>query len=111
MKKIALPVANGILCPHFGHSEQFHVFDVEGTKITNETILPPPPHEPGILPRWLSEKNVTDVIAGGMGQRAITLFNQQRINVYVGAPSKKPKELVEDFLNGTLETSINLCDH
>ncbi|MCK7542001.1 MAG: hypothetical protein MZV63_69485 [Marinilabiliales bacterium] len=35
----------------------------------------PRPHEPGLLPGWLAEKGVTDVIAGGMGQRAIGLFN------------------------------------
>lgn len=34
------------------------------------------PHEPGFLPVWLALQGVTHIIAGGMGQRAISLFNQ-----------------------------------
>jgi len=56
-------------------------------------------------------KGVTDVIAGGMGQRAIGLFNQQKINVFVGAPIKSPKELASDLLTDSLETGANYCDH
>ena len=111
MKKIALPVVDGKLSPHFGHCQHFEIFDVENNKIIEKTVAISPPHEPGILPGWLAEKGVTDIIAGGMGQRAIGLFNQNNINAYVGAQIKEPKELVLDFIKGTLETSANLCDH
>ena len=94
-KKIAIPLEDGILCSHFGHCQQFAIIDAETITITGETLITPPPHEPGLLPGWLAEKGVTDVIAGGMGQRAIDLFNQQNINVFVGAPIKPP----------------NYCDH
>jgi len=47
-----------------------------------------------------------------MGQRAIDLFNQQKINVFVGAPiGKKPKDLANDLLNNTLSAGANYCDH
>ena len=61
--------------------------------ITEVSLVTPPPHEPGLLPAWLAEKGVTDVIAGGMGQRAIDLFNHQKINVFVGAQIKSHSEL------------------
>ncbi|NMB51362.1 MAG: ATPase, partial [Bacteroidales bacterium] len=80
-KKIAIPLEEGILCSHFGHCQQFAIIDAEGKEITFETLVTPPPHEPGLLPGWLAEKGVTDVIAGGMGQRAINLFNERKINV------------------------------
>jgi len=84
-KRIAIPLENGILCSHFGHCQQFAILDTDSNLITNESFITPPPHEPGLLPGWLAEKGVTDVIAGGMGQRAIELFNRQNINVFVGA--------------------------
>jgi predicted Fe-Mo cluster-binding NifX family protein len=68
-------------------------------------------HQPGLYPKWIAQHGVTDVIAGGMGQQAITLFNQQNINVFVGAPVKEPKLLVEDFLTGQLLLNANYCDH
>jgi predicted Fe-Mo cluster-binding NifX family protein len=110
-KKIAIPLENGILCAHFGHCHQFAIIEAEYGNIKNESVLTPPPHEPGVLPTWLAEKGVTDVIAGGMGQRAIALFNQEKINVFVGAHQKPPKELANDLLNNTLIAGANYCDH
>ncbi len=110
-KRIAIPLEDGILCSHFGHCQQFAIIDTDNGSIKSETLITPPPHEPGLLPAWLAEKGVTDVIAGGMGQRAISLFNQQNINVFAGAQVKDPKELANDLLNNTLHTGANSCDH
>ena len=112
MKKcIAVPLENGILCAHFGHCQQFAIIETDSSGVSNEVLVTPPPHEPGMLPGWLAEKGVTDVIAGGMGQRAIGLFNQKNINVFVGAPFKSPKELADDLINNTLDAGANYCDH
>ena len=110
-KRIAIPLENGILCSHFGHCQQFAIIDTNDTLITGQQLITPPPHEPGVLPAWLAEKGVTDVIAGGMGQRAISLFNDQNINVFVGAPIKNPKDLASDLLSNTLQAGANYCDH
>lgn len=111
MKTIAIPVSNNKLDAHFGHCEELYLYEIENEKIINEIRLSAPPHEPGLLPKWLGWHNVTDVIAGGMGQRAIRLFNDNNINVFIGAPSKPPKEIVENLFNGSLELSGNYCNH
>ncbi len=108
---IAIPLENGKLCTHFGHCQQFAIVDVENNIITEEKLVTPPPHEPGLLPRWLAEKGVTEVIAGGMGQRAIDLFTGQNIKVNVGAQPKSPNELVTDWIKSSLVTGNNACDH
>lgn len=110
-KRIAIPLENGILCSHFGHCQQFAIIDTDNSTITSESLVTPPPHEPGLLPAWLAVKGVTDVIAGGMGQRAISLFNQQNINVFVGAQVKDPRDLANDLLNDSLLGGANCCDH
>lgn len=110
-KKIAIPLENGLLCPHFGHCQQFAIVEVVDNIITNVKEVTPPEHVPGLYPKWIAQFGVTDVIAGGMGQQAIMLFNQQKINVFVGAPVKETKELVSDFLTGKLELSANYCNH
>ena len=111
MKKIAIPVSNDMLDRHFGHCKVFAIYGIEENKITSEEQLVPPPHEPGLLPRWLHEMSVTDVIAGGIGQRAIDLFNGNGINVFVGAPELSPRDIVEAHLNGDLQLRGNFCDH
>ncbi len=110
-KRIAIPLENGILCSHFGHCQQFAIIDTNDKSITEVSLVTPPPHEPGLLPAWLAEKGVTDVIAGGMGQRAIELFNNQKINVFVGAQIKSHSDLVDDLLNNSLVAGANYCDH
>jgi len=112
MKKIiAIPLENGILCSHFGHCQQFAIVETENDKIVGIKELTPPEHVPGLYPRWIAQFGVTDVIAGGMGQQAIMLFNEQNINAFVGAPLKTAQELVTDFLSNKLNLSANYCNH
>ena len=110
-KRIAIPMENGVLCAHFGHCQTFAIVNVENDIITDVKELVPPEHVPGLYPKWVAEFGVTDVIAGGMGQKAIMLFNQQNINAFVGAPIKPAKELVNDFVAGKLNLSANYCNH
>jgi ATPases involved in chromosome partitioning len=111
--KIAVPVVGGRLSAHFGHCEEFVLFDVdmEGKKILSQERAPAPPHEPGLLPVWLKERGAHLIIAGGMGSRAQGLFTEKGINVIIGASSDNPEEVVKDYLNGKLKTSENICDH
>lgn len=109
--KFAIPLANGKLTAHFGHCQEFALIEVAENEIANKQILIPPPHEPGILPTWLHEIGANVIIAGGMGQRAIGLFSVKGIKVVTGAPTLAPEELVNSYLNNTLMTGANVCEH
>ncbi len=111
--KIAIPTAKGQLCMHFGHCEQFAILTIDSQtkKVTVKEMLTPPPHEPGVLPKWIAEQGVHVVIAGGMGQRAQQLFEQHGINVVAGAQADSPENLAAAYLNNTLQTGANACDH
>ncbi len=109
--KFAIPLADGKLTAHFGHCQEFALIDVEDKQIKNKEILVPPPHEPGVLPKWLSDLEANVIIAGGIGLRAISLFDEHGIKVITGAPELEPEELVNSYLNNTLVAGDNLCDH
>jgi len=111
--RIAIPLAEGKLSLHFGHCESFALLDVdtERKEVLKREDLEAPPHEPGLLPRWLAERGAGMIIAGGMGQRAQDLFRQQGIEVLVGAPAETPEKLASDYLAGTLSPGQNACDH
>ena len=109
--KFAIPLAEGKLTAHFGHCREFALVDVEDNEIKAKETLEPPPHEPGVLPRWLHELGTNVIIAGGMGARALDLFAQNGIKVLTGAPSLSPEELVQQYLNNTLQIGANVCDH
>ena len=111
--KIAVPMAADCLCQHFGHCEQFALFDVDADNktILKTTMVTPPPHEPGLLPTWLQEQGADVIIAGGMGSRAQELFLGKGIHVVTGASSEIPAKVVAEYLRGELMTGANVCDH
>jgi len=111
--RIAIPLVGGRLSMHFGHCECFVLIDINDTakKIIKRDDLNSPPHEPGLLPRWLAERGANLIIAGGMGQRALALFAENNIQVIIGASAETPEKLVDDYLKGTLQIADNACDH
>jgi ATP-binding protein involved in chromosome partitioning len=111
--KIAIPVESGRLNGHFGGSREFAIVEADtNTKsILRSETLPAPKHEPGAFPRWLHSLGVQVIIAGGIGQRALTLFAEQGINVVAG-PAEEPVEaLVAAYLNGQLTGKPEGCAH
>jgi len=109
--KFAIPLAEGKLTAHFGHCQEFALVEVEDNQIKSKETLVPPPHEPGVLPKWLHDQGANVIIAGGMGGRALDLFAQNDIKVIVGASALAPEELVKQYLDNTLQTGGNVCDH
>lgn len=111
--KIAIPLADGKLAMHFGHCASFALIeaDADEKKIVKREDLQAPPHEPGLLPKWLAERGANLIIAGGMGQRAQDLFCRHGIEVIIGAPAETPEALVNSYLAGTLKGGENVCDH
>jgi predicted Fe-Mo cluster-binding NifX family protein len=111
--RIAIPVSEGKLSAHFGHCEAFALIDVdaESGEVTGQTLAPSPPHQPGMLPGWLAEQGANLIIAGGMGQRAQTLFQQVGVDVIIGAPPEAPETLVQAYCRGNLASGANPCDH
>jgi predicted Fe-Mo cluster-binding NifX family protein/predicted RNA-binding Zn-ribbon protein involved in translation (DUF1610 family) len=109
--KIGIPLAEGRLCSHFGHCQEFAFVDVKGSVITGMTKKTPPPHEPGVFPAWLAKEGVGVVLAGGMGERAQALFQQNGIKVVCGVPAGAPEDVVKAYLKGTLTTGANPCSH
>lgn len=109
--KIAIPVAQGKLCTHFGHCEQFAIITVAEGKIVNQELLTPPPHAPGVIPNWVADQGCTNIIVGGMGEAAQSILQGRGVHVLCGAPSDSPENLVALYLQGKLIDSGNSCDH
>lgn len=111
--KIAIPLAGGAVSAHFGHCPEFAFYEVNEVErsIGSRATVAAPPHEPGLLPRWLAEQGATTVIAGGIGQRAQTLLAQHGIQVIVGAPAQDADKVVADYVSGALQPGDNSCSH
>ncbi len=106
--RIAVASDNNMVSGHFGHCEGFTIFEVEDNKIDDKKFLESPGHKPGFLPRFLAEQKIDVIIAGGMGAKAQSLFNENGIEVVVGA-SENTEDVVKSFLNGRLKSTGSVC--
>lgn len=95
---------------HFGRAETFTIVDTE----TNEVEVVPNTSEhmggTGLPPELLSKKNVHVMLAGGIGPKAIQMFEQYGIKVLVGATGTV-RDAVNDLKEGYLEgaSDENVC--
>ncbi len=106
--KIAVASEGSLVTEHFGHCENFNVYETEDCKIIKSESVPNPGHRPGFLPNFLNDLGVKVIISGGMGGGAIDIFNEKGIEVIVGA-SGDAKENVEMYLRGELKSTGSVC--
>jgi predicted Fe-Mo cluster-binding NifX family protein len=111
--RIAIPIQNGRLHPHFGGSEQFAIVEVDPqTRNTiRSEIVPAPEHRPGLFPNWLRKQQVQVVIVGGMGRRALASFDHHGIPVRLGVSGTSVEETVAAYLDGRLTDTPVGCEH
>lgn len=108
--KVAIATENGYVSAHFGRCPAYTLIDIEEGKVVGRQEIPNPGHSPGFLPRYLSEKGVDVIIAGGMGPRAQGLFAENNILTITGVQGKID-EVMEKFIRQELEAGRDLCDH
>lgn len=114
MKKIAVPVRNGMFSTHFGGADGFLVYemDADGGIVREGDVVRPSEHGRGVYPMWLRQRGVSVVLAGGMGPRASSIFAQHGIEVILGIDGGDPEHLVRAYVAGELESTGELChDH
>lgn len=109
--KIAVPLVGGRFSEHFGGAEAFGLYEVDeaGRTIASSSVAPAPPHERGAYPRWLRERGAGVILAGGMGPRAVQMFEQFGIRVVAGASGEDPEAVVRAFLDGCLVAGGSPC--
>ena len=106
--RLAISTDRGFVSPHFGRCPSFTIVDIKDGKLISKQVIENPGHHPGFLPEFLHGKGVECIIAGGMGQRAVGLFDEQGIKTLVGI-SGKVDEVIDKLLKGTLEGGESLC--
>ena len=108
--KIAIATDGTQVAHHFGRCESYTIVEIENNEVLKKSIIDNPGHEPGFLPKFLSEKGVNCILTGGMGPKAINLFREKNVEPVVGVYGSIDK-VIEDFLNNKLEIGDSKCDH
>jgi predicted Fe-Mo cluster-binding NifX family protein len=106
--RIAISTDAGDVSAHFGRCPVFTIVDIENSEVLKKEEITNPGHHPGFLPQFLREKGVGCIIAGGMGQRAAEMFEEQGIETIVGI-SGTIEDIIDKIKNGVLEGGESLC--
>jgi len=110
--KIAIPNNGNMVNQHFGMSKSFVIVTIEDKKILNieEVSSAELTHQHEGLADLLTSKGAKVVITGGIGEGAISGLQQNGLQVIKGA-SGEYKEVLEEYINGTLEDKNVTCNH
>lgn len=108
--KIAVTYENGNVFQHFGHSEEFKVYDVEDGKILGNRIIGSNGSGHGALAGLLDGEGIDVLICGGIGGGAQRALEEYGIELCAGA-SGNTDEAVEAYLRGELINTGANCDH
>ncbi len=106
--KIAVASMANTVAEHFGHCENFNIYESSNGSVASSQCIPNPGHKPGFLPNFLGDMGVEVIIAGGMGGGAVEIFNERNIEVIVGAQGDA-KTAVESYLRGELKSTGSIC--
>ena len=106
--KIAISTEGDYVSAHFGRCPSFTILEIKNGEITGKEIINNPGHHPGFLPQFFNEKGVECIIAGGMGMKAVDLFNQYNIKQIVGITGRI-EDTISQILSGTLKGGESLC--
>ena len=110
MKRIAVTYENGEVFQHFGHTEEFKVYEIEDGKITKSEMIGSNGSGHGALAGLLGESKIDVLICGGIGGGAQAALQERGIELCAGA-SGNADEAVEAYLKGELVNSGANCNH
>lgn len=105
--KIAVTYENGAVFPHFGHTEQFKVYEIESGKIVNSQIVNTNGCGHGALAGMLSELKIDTLICGGIGAGAQNALAEAGIKLYGGVTGSADDAVVA-LLAGNLAYNPNV---
>ena len=109
--KIAVTYENGQIFQHFGHTENFKIYDVLGKDIISSQVVSTNGSGHGALAGMLKSLNVAVLICGGIGGGAQAALAEAGIMLY-GGVSGNADDAVKALLEGTLAFNPNVqCNH
>ena len=109
--RIAVTFDNGEIFQHFGHTEKFKIYEVEGDTIKSAEVLDTNGSGHGALAGFLKNNNVDTLICGGIGGGAKNALAEAGIKLY-GGVSGDTDEAVRNLISGKLDFNPDVfCDH
>ena len=109
--KIAVTYENGQVFQHFGHCEQFKLYDAADGAVTSSQVVTAVGSGHGALAGFLQSHGVDTLICGGIGAGARTALAEAGIQLYPGASGGADAQ-VEALLAGRLSYDPDtVCAH
>ena len=112
--RVAVTYENGDIFQHFGHTQQFKVYDIEDGKIISSEIVDTNGSGHGALAGVLNALNVDALICGGIGGGAQMALAEAGIRLYGGVSGSADaavQALAEGKLNFNPDVRCNHHDH
>ena len=102
--RVAVTYDNGEIFQHFGHTEQFKIYDIEDGKIVNQQVIDTNGYGHGALAGFLNGVKADIIICGGIGMGAQMALADAGITLCAGV-SGSADAAAKAFAEGKLDYS------
>ena len=108
---LAVTYENGNVFQHFGHTEQFKIYEIVDGNVASEKVVDTNGSGHGALAGFLKDYNVEALICGGIGGGARNALAESNIKVYPGVSGNADQQ-VASFIKGQLSYNPDtMCNH
>ena len=108
--RIAVPFANGEVFQHFGHTENFKLYEIEAGQIVSSQVIDTNGSGHEALANFLASLSVNILVCGGIGDGAQAALSDAGIEICSGAQGDADAA-VSAYLNGEIVSAGVNCDH
>jgi predicted Fe-Mo cluster-binding NifX family protein len=106
--RVAISTDGKLVSGHFGRCPSFTIVDIDDGRVKSTKVLKNPGHRPGAIPKFLCDKGVDCIVAGGIGTRAKDFFDEAGIRAILGITGRID-DVIRALVSGALKGGESLC--
>ena len=102
MRRLVIPVSDGMLSDDFWQCDHYEFYDIEGTHVSRDEFNYKKGNDLYDFLMQLIGHGVTDIIVNRVDNKTIDLFSTHKMNIFVGIPVNTMGNIIKEYINGNL---------
>ena len=108
MKKVAIPIASGVISEYLGKCSHFVFLDMESKNLNMTKNDGTDFNNSKKVGLWIKNNGITDLITHRIDKDLIDILSSEKINLFVGVPLVSAEQIIQAYRCGTLESDYKI---
>jgi len=105
MNRVVIPIEGDFLSEMFNDCTSYQVYEIDNNEQISKVKGIPSQKISGKLQKLMENYGATDLIVHSIDRVSLKFFSETKLNLFIGVEIRKPEQLIEDYLKGTLKSN------